>query len=56
MFFLNKLPDSNPAQRGGDSLSPRPSTLPLPTPARQIEAQQSRRNSRRGPAQTDALV
>jgi len=39
-----------------DSLSPRPSMVPLPAPARQIEAEQSHRNPRRAPAQTDALV
>jgi len=47
---------SNHAYWGGDSLSPQPSTLPLPAPARQNEAEQSHRNPRRAPAQTDVLV
>ena len=41
---------------GGDSLSPQPSKLPLAAPARQIRAEQRRRNPQRAPAQTDALV
>jgi len=46
---------SNHAYWGGDSLSPQSSELPIAS-ALQIEAEQSRQNPRRAPAQIDTLV